>query len=159
MAERVRKCCCYSCIHLQRENPIVSGEMALYRCTSQKRNGRCVGWVQKDKPDVGLRAMGGSCCNKIYPGDKIEQKSFYGNNFIRYLYCGKFGENKYLLYRAGNNGYADVGKTFFRGQTGHISSRIRIVQQNPEQLEASKRIAKKRKARWSERNGKSSNRD
>lgn len=72
MAERVKGCFCIDCIHLQRDDPLISGNMAMYQCTSQKRNGRCVGWVQKDKPESGLKNMGGSCCNKLYPGDVFD---------------------------------------------------------------------------------------
>ena len=153
MAQKLNFKSCLGCIHLQKENPIISGDMALYRCTSQKRNRRCVGWVQKNSPDSGLNTQGGSCCNVLCPGDKIEQKSYYSNNSVRYLYCGKIDKHKYLLYRASNNGYNDVGETFFRGQTGNISNRIRIIQQNPEQLEASKQMAKKRKEKWLKEHG------
>lgn len=149
MAERVRKYCCYSCIHLQRENPIVSGEMALYRCTSQKGDGRVVGWCPVGKLP---KNMGGSCCNRLYPGDQIEIRSYFNDNKTKYLYCGKVG-NKYLLYRINNRGYIEADRDYLKGQTGYISKRIKIVQQDKTQLEASKRMAKKRKARWLEEHG------
>lgn len=151
MVERVAPYSCSSCIHLQKEDPIISGEMALYRCTSQKRNGRCVGWVEVKRPDKGMRVQGGSCCNRLYPGDKLEIKSHFSDSRLRYLYCGKVG-NKYLLHRTSTGGYMEVDKGYLRGQTGNISNRIKCVEQNPAQLEASKRMAKKRKAKWLKEN-------
>lgn len=45
MAERIKECSCIDCIHLQKGDPIISGEMALYKCS---KYGKVVGWVQKD---------------------------------------------------------------------------------------------------------------
>lgn len=149
MAERVRNLFCSDCIHLQKEYPIVSGQMVLYRCTSQKRAGSVVGWCPIGKiPE----RMGGSCCNKLYPGDQIEIRSRFNDNRVRYLYCGKV-RDKYLLYRINNGGYIEADRDCLRGQTGYISKRIKIVMQGKTQLEASKRMAKKRKARWLEEHG------
>ena len=148
MAERVRSIFCSVCIHLQKEDPIISGQMALYRCTSQKRGGRVVGWCPVGKFP---KNMGCSCCNRLYPGDQIEIKSYFNDSGTRYLYCGKVGD-KYLLYRINNRGCIEVDRDYLRGQTGNISNRIRIVMQDKTQLEASKRMVRKRKARWMERN-------
>lgn len=59
MAQKLNCKSCSECIHLQKDDPIISGDMALYRCTNQMRGGRCVGWVQKNKPNSGLNTQGG----------------------------------------------------------------------------------------------------
>lgn len=147
MAERVVHGCA-SCIHFHTEGPIVSGEMLIYRC-SKSHSGRVPGWCP-----VGTlpKNMGCSYYNKLHPGDKIAMKSYFSNNMAKYMYCGKVG-NKYLLYRPGNRGLIEVEKDYFRGQTGRIISRVIGIIQNDEQLEASRRFAKKKKQRWLEEYG------
>lgn len=141
MAERVVPYSCYSCIHLQKENPLISGNMAMYQCTSQKRRGRCVGWVQKDKPYIGLRNQGGSCCNKLYPGDVFDVISWFSNKRKRYLYCGKKG-NVRILITLPDYTYTPVPNDFLRGATGKIRRNVRMLYQTEGQKERHRKIAK-----------------
>ena len=154
MVKRVEQPCCLNCIHLQREDPIISGQMALYRCTSQKsyRN-RVVGWVQKDKPQSGLRNQGGSCCNKLYPGDVILCHSRFGEVTAKWLYCGTVKDSRMkLMYNKNKMEYKVVSSDWLRNSFGKIRICINVMKQNDAQLEASKRMAKKRKAKWEEKN-------
>lgn len=153
MAQRINHKSCLGCIHLQKENPIISGDMALYQCTSQKRNGRCVGWVPKDRPDSGLNQQGGSCCNVLCPGDVVRIKSYFSDKQEIYLYCGKV-QNRHLLYQINNDRrHKVVDKGFFRGQTGFISNKISVMMQSVAVLQANKRRAKKRKEKWLKEHG------
>lgn len=150
MAERIKGCFCIDCIHLQRDDPYISGQMVLYKCSCQGRDGKVVGWVQKDNPERGLKQMGCLECNTLHIGDKVCLKSNFSDNKQKYLYCGKLNNRgKYLLYTS-EGGMIEVGKGFFRGQTGKISRRVCGIIQNGPQLQASIRVAKKRKARWLE---------
>lgn len=141
MAKMVAPYSCSSCIHLQKEDPIISGQMALYRCTSQRRNGRCIGWVQKDKPYTGLRKQGGSCCNKLYPGDVFDVISRFSNKCKRYLYCGKKG-NVRILITLPDYTYTPVPNDFLRGVTGKIRGDVRMLYQTEGQKEQHRKIAK-----------------
>lgn len=147
MAERIVSSRCYGCVHLQKENPLISGDMAMYQCTSQERNGRCVGWVQKDKPESGLKNMGGSCCNKLYPGDVVLCHARFKDVTARWMYCG-IVENGKLMYNKNKMEYKVVPKDWFRAPGGRIKTGISVLKQNEAQLEASRRVAKKRKQRW-----------
>lgn len=152
MAERVKELFCIDCIHLQRNDPYISGQMALYRCSCQGGDGKVVGWVQKDNPESGLKKMGCFGCNKLCVGDKVCVNSYFSDSKQKYLYCGSSNRiGKYLLHTS-EGGMIEVDKSFFRGQTGKISRRVCGIIQNGPQLQASIRVAKKRKARWLERN-------
>lgn len=148
MDERIKEIFCIDCIHLQRNDPYISGQMALYKCSCHGRDGKVVGWVQKDKPKNGLKKMGCSGCNKLYPGDKVCANSYFSDSKQKYLYCGSSNRRgKYLLYIS-EGGMIEVDKGFFRGQTGKISRQVCGIIQNGPQLQASKRVAKKRKVKW-----------
>lgn len=151
MAERMREIYCIDCIHLQRDDPYISGQMALYRCSCQGRDGKVAGWVQKDKPKNGLKKMGCSGCNKLYPGDVILCHARFKEVTAKWLYCGSVQNGK-LMYNKNKMEYKVVPKDWFRGQTGRLRTGISVLKQNKAQLEASKRMAKKRKARWLEKN-------
>lgn len=111
-------------------------------CTSQERRGRCIGWVQKDKPYTGLRNQGGSCCNKLYPGDVFDVISRFSNKCKRYLYCGRKG-NARILITLPDYTYTPVPNDFLRGATGKIRKDVEILLQTNEQLEESKKLARK----------------
>lgn len=133
---------CSECIHLQKDDPIISGDMALYRCTNQMRGGRCIGWVQKDKPNSGLNTQGGSCCNVLYPGDMFDVTSRFGNKYKRYLYCGNKQGTRILL-GIPDLVYTPVPSDYFRTQTGKLKTNIKIVMQTEEQRFKSVKLAKK----------------
>lgn len=141
MAERIETYSCYDCIHLQKENPLISGGMATYQCTSQERRGRCVGWVQKDKPQSGLRNQGGSCCNKLCPGDMFDVRSRFSDKYKRYMYCGKKGKVRILL-SIPDRVYMPVPNDYFRTQLGGLRSDIKIVMQTKEQKGFHRELAK-----------------
>ena len=143
MVKGVEQPCCLNCIHLQREDPIVSGQMALYRCSSQKsyRN-RVVGWVQKDKPELGLKVMGGSCCNKLYPGDVISMKGYFSEKSEEFLYCGKLRGRRLVVSLSDHVPHV-VENSWLRGQTGVLRKiNFRIVMQSEKQREYNRKIAK-----------------
>ena len=142
MVKGVEQPCCLNCIHLQREDPIISGQMALYRCTSQKscRN-RVVGWVQKDKPQSGLRNQGGNCCNRLYSGDMFDVKSRFSDKYKRYMYCGKKGKVRILL-SIPDHVYTPVPNDYFRTQFGELRSDIKVVMQTKEQKGFHRELAK-----------------
>lgn len=142
MAKRVAPYSCSSCIHLQKEDPIISGQMALYRCTSQRRNGRCVGWVEAEHPDKGLNTMGGSCFNKLYPGDVFDVFSRFEHvKKKRYMYCGKKKGQRILL-SIPDHVYTPVQDDYFRGQIGKLKKTIKMVMQSEEQKCFHRKLAK-----------------
>lgn len=148
MDERMRGLFCSECIHLRMENPVICGQMAMYACTSQERDGKVIGWCPVGKKPV---YMGGSCCNVVHAGDIIVRKSrFDEEQEQRYLYCGKISKGKRLLYNKDMHEYSVVSDTWFRGQTGRLNTQLSILRQNEVQQEASIRMAKKRKQRWCE---------
>lgn len=151
MAERIKECFCIDCIHLQKENPHISGEMALYECSAQGRCGKSVGWVQKENPKKGLKWQGCSDCNTLYPGDVILCHARFKEVTAKWMYCGTV-KNRKLMYNKNKMEYKVVPKDWFRAQSGIIRRGISVMKQNEAQLEASKRMAKKRKARWLEKN-------
>ena len=69
-----------------------------------------------------------------------------------WLYCGKVN-GRYLIYQIDTKFfvYQLVSKDFFRGQTGDIKSTLEIIKQNEIQFEASRRMARKRKKRYMEK--------
>ena len=156
MAERVKTRMCADCVHFQKENPIVSGSMVLYRCSSQKRDTKCVGWcVSGAEP----RRMGGNCYNKLYPGDKINLETVLGTK-CQYLYLGTVGKhfkkglfylNKYLTEPKGQRREgADKYRIMGKGDFDRYFRNVHCIVQNEAQLEESRRVAKKRKQRWCE---------
>ena len=139
---------CSECIHLRMENPVICGQMVMYACTSQKRDGKVIGWCPAGKKPV---YMGGSCCNIVHIGDIIVRKSYFNKGQEqRYLYCGKVSKGKRLLYCKSTHEYHVVSDMWFRGQTGRLITQLSILKQNEVQQEVSIRIAKKRKQRWCE---------
>lgn len=148
MAERVRKCCCYSCIHLQKENPIISGEMALYRCTSQKRNGRCAGWVSQENTEAGLAQLGCSYGNKLYSGDIIEVESIFSDSKQRYLYCGKLRGYRLIVDMPEFVPHV-VPNSWFRSTTGRLRRQNHIIIQKKEQSTYYKKLARSIKEEYS----------
>lgn len=132
---------CSDCIHLQKENPLISGDMAIYQCTSQRRKGRCVGWVKKDKPQSELRNQGGSCCNKLCPGDMFDVRSRFSDKYKRYMYCGKKGKVRVLI-SIPDRVYTPVPNDYFRTQSGELRSDIKIVMQTEEQKGFHRELAK-----------------
>lgn len=156
MAERVKTRMCANCVHFQKENPIVSGSMVLYRCSSQKRGGRCIGWCPEH---ILPKHMGCSCYNKLYPGDRINLETVLGTK-CQYLYLGIVGKhfkkglfylNKYLTEPKGQRREgADKYRVMEKGDFDRYFKNVHCVLQNEAQLEASRRVAKKRKARWLE---------
>lgn len=142
MAQKLNCKSCSECIHLQKDDPIISGDMALYRCTNQMRGGRCVGWVQKNKPNSGLNTQGGSCCNVLYPGDMFDFKGYFSKKAKRYLYCGR-KENKRILLSIPDHVYTPVPDDYFRGQTGVLRKmNFQMVMQTEEQKELHRRLAR-----------------
>ena len=141
MAERMRGIYCIDCIHLQRDDPYISGQMALYRCSCQGRDGKVVGWVQKDNPERGLKQMGCSGCNKLNVGDMFDIKSRFSNKYKRYLYCGKKGNSRILL-SIPDYVYTPVPNDYFRTQFGGLRSDIKIVMQTEEQKGYHRELAK-----------------
>lgn len=141
MDERIKTYSCYDCIHLQEENPLISGNMAMYQCTSQRSGGRCVGWVQKDKPESGLRNQGGSCCNRLYPGDIFDVRSRFSDKYKRYMYCGRKGKVRILL-SIPDRVYTPVPNDYFRTQSGGLRSYVKIVMQTEEQKDFHRKLAK-----------------
>lgn len=142
MAERIKSYRCIDCIHLQRDDPYISGQMALYRCSCQGRDGKVVGWVQKDNPERGLKQMGCSECNKLHPGDMFDFKGYFSTKSKRYLYCGKKG-NKRILLGIPDYVYTPVPNDHFRGQAGVLRRKnFQMVMQTKEQKEYHKDIAK-----------------
>lgn len=139
MAERVKELFCIDCIHLQRNDPYISGEMALYKCS---KHGKVVGWVQKDKPERGLKQMGCSECNTLPIGDVFDVIRRFSNKCKRYLYCGRKG-NVRILITLPDYTYTPVPNDFFRGQTGKIRGDVRMLYQTEEQKERHRKIAKK----------------
>lgn len=141
MAERIKELFCIDCIHLQRNDPYISGQMALYRCSCQSRDGKVVGWVQKDKPQSGLRKQGGSCCNRLYPGDMFDIRSRFSDKYKRYMYCGKRGKVRILI-SIPDRVYTPVPNDYFRTQCGGLRSDIKIVMQTDEQKGFHRGLAK-----------------
>lgn len=141
MAERIKSYCCIDCIHLQKGNPHISGEMAMYECSAQRNRGKVVGWVQKENPKRGLKWQGCSEYNKLHSGDMFDIKSRFSNKHKRYLYCGKKGGNRILL-SIPDRVYTPVPNDYFRGQTGKILNNIRMLMQTEEQKELHRKIAK-----------------
>lgn len=157
MAERIKTPMCVNCIHWQKENPIVSGSMVLYRCSSQKRDTKCVGWCMSGAEP---RHMGGYCYNKLYPGDKINIETVLGTK-CQYLFLGTIGKrfekkgifylNKYLTEpKGGRREGADKYRVMEKGDFERYFKNVHCIIQSEAQLEASKRMAKKRKQRWCE---------
>lgn len=138
MAERVKTRMCANCVHFQKENPIVSGSMVLYRCSSQKRGGRCVGWC----PEHTLpKYMGCSCYNRLYLGDMFDVRSRFSDKYKRYMYCGKEGKVRILL-SIPDRVYTPVQNDYFRTQFGELRSDIKIVMQTKEQKSFHRELAK-----------------
>lgn len=151
MAERIKSYRCIDCIHLQKETPHISGEMAMYECSAQRNHGKVVGWVQKENPKRGLRWQGCSEYNTLYPGDVILCHSRFKEVTAKWMYCGTVKNGK-LMYNKNKMEYKVVPTDWFRAQFGVIRAGISVMKQNEAQLEASKRMAKKRKAKWIEKN-------
>ena len=141
MAERMREIYCIDCIHLQRDDPYISGQMALYRCSAQRNRGKVVGWVQKENPKRGLKWQGCSEYNKLHSGDMFDIKSRFSNKYKRYLYCGKKGDARILL-SIPDHVYTPVPNDYFRTQSGGLRSDIKIVMQTEEQKGFHRELAK-----------------
>lgn len=141
MAKKLGNWSCYDCIHCVKENPSISGVMAHYKCTSQKQRGFVMGWVQA-KSQAGLKTMGGSCCNRLYPGDMIDVMSRFNNSYQRYMYCGKLRGRRLVI------GIPDhvphvVENSWFRDMGGKLlRDRYHIVMQTEEQKEFHRGLAK-----------------
>lgn len=141
MAERIREIYCIDCIHLQRDDPYISGQMALYRCSCQGRDGKVVGWVQKDNPERGLKQMGCSGCNKLCVGDMFDVRSRFSDKYKRYMYCGKKGKVRILL-SIPDRVYTPVPNDYFRGRTGKLVNNVSMLMQTEGQKERYRKIAK-----------------
>lgn len=138
MAERIKECSCIDCVHLQKDNPVISGEMALYKCS---KYGKVIGWVQKDNPKRGLKQMGCSECNTLSIGDVFDVISRFSNKCKRYLYCGRKG-NVRILITLPDYTYTPVPNDFLRGATGKIRGDVRMLYQTEGQKEQHRKIAK-----------------
>lgn len=67
-----------------------------------------------------------------------------------WLYCGAVKGGK-LMYNKNKMEYKVVSIDWFRAPGGRIKTGISVLKQNEAQLEASRRVAKKRKRRWCEK--------
>lgn len=149
MAERVVRGCA-SCIHFHTEDPIVSGEMLVYRC-SKSHSGRVPGWCP-----VGTlpKNMGCSCYNKLHPGDVIRCESMFDKSKYRvYLYCGAVEGNQKLLYDRKNKTYKAVSKGWLRTQTGIVRKGASIILHDESRKEWCRKQAKRYKEEWLKEHG------
>lgn len=149
---------CDSCIFLDKSRKQISDNGFCYRygCNSRMKDRSICGWLVNGRNDRELRTMGCSDRNKLKVGMKFNIKSrFDENKKESWLYCGKVN-GRYLIYRIDTKlfAYQLVSKDFFRGQTGNIKSTLEIIKQNETQFEASKRMAKKRRRKYIEKNSK-----
>lgn len=149
---------CDSCIFLDKSRKQISDNGFCYRygCNSRMKDRFICGWLVNGRNDRELRTMGCSDRNKLKVGMKFNIKSrFDENKKESWLYCGKVN-GRYLCYKVDTNLYVyklfDKGQ--FRGQTGKLISTFEIIEQNETQFEASKRVAKKRRRKYIEKNGK-----
>lgn len=147
MAERVKSFMCADCVHWQKENPIASGSMVCYQCSSQGRDGRVVGWCLVGKKPKG---MGCGEWNRIYVGDMIRYKK------RNYIYCGvvkrpsphpSHGKAR-LLYCAKAKEYMVVLDKWYRIQKEELKQDISIVMQTKEQIKFHRKVARKLRKRW-----------
>lgn len=145
---------CENCCYLDKTEKVQTGVMYKYGCRSNLAyRGHIVGWLSSDS---GLKQMGCSDWCKLPVGTKFIIKSrFDDTKKESWLYCGKVN-GRYLIYRIDTKlfVYKLVNKDFFRGQAGNIKSTLEIIKQNEIQFEASRRIAKKRRRKYNEKNGK-----
>lgn len=78
----------------------------------------------------------------LKPGDMFDIISRFSGKKKRYLYCGKKSGVRILL-SIPKHEYTPVPNDFFRGQTGRIKDNFVLIQQNKEQLEFHRRVAKR----------------
>ena len=167
MAERKSlkrfKYSCADCIHLDKERTEGNDINRWYGCNYGSRD-RVVGAVAKDSE---LKNMGCSNCNRVRPGDVLEVTTVLGT-VCQYLFCGTVGKHfkaglfyfrKYVTEPKGNKEKTQLYRVFQKGEMEKTYRKIRHICLNPVQAEAGKRIAKKRRKVWLEKNAKSSDRD
>lgn len=146
-----KRIACADCCYLDKTEKVQTGVMYKYGCRSNLAyRGHIVGWLSSDN---GLKQMGCSDWCKLPVGTKFRIKSRFDDTKKQsWLYCGKVN-GRYLIYRIDTKlfVYQLVSKDFFRGQTGKLISTFEIIEQNETQFEASKRVAKKRKERYIEK--------
>lgn len=143
------KYCCESCVFLDKQNKIDEDYCYTYGCLRTPRK-QLIGWMHSDNE---LKTMGCSDWCKLPVGTKFRIKSRFDDTKKQsWLYCGKVN-GRYLIYQIDTKFfvYQLVSKDFFRGQTGDIKSTLEIIKQNEIQFEASRRMARKRKKRYMEK--------
>ena len=140
---------CNDCIFLDKTDKIDEGHCYSYGCLRTPRT-QIVGWIKSDKE---LKTMGCSNCNKLEIGTKFKVVSRFTDKHKTYLFCGMIN-GKPLLYITEEHIYKIVSCGCLRSQNGRIKTNIKIVPQNKTQFEASKRMGKKRRKKYIEKNGK-----
>lgn len=143
------KYCCASCVFLNEENKTEELNCYTYECLRTPRQ-HVVGWMHSDNE---LKTMGCSDWCKLEVGTKFIIKSLFIDKSETYLYCGKVN-GKPLLYGRAEQKYRTVSCDCLRTPTGILKTNVKIVPQNETQFEASKRVAKKRRRKYNEKNGK-----
>lgn len=143
------KYCCASCVFLNKENKTEEPNCYIYECLRTPRQ-HVVGWMHSDNE---LKTMGCSDWCNLPVGAKFTVKSLFTDKRETYLYCGMVNGNP-LLYGKTEGKYRIVSKDCLRAPTGDLKTNVKVVPQNETQFEASKRVAKKRRRKYIEKNGK-----